>query len=261
MTWSSKHQLTYLSIFAAAVIIILAINIYPYFNQPATCFDNKQNGGERGIDCGGICTTVCRNDAKPIIVLWTRAFKVAPGRYNLLSYVENQNVNATIKNLKYTFTVFDGDGVTITEKSGVTDIPPNGDFAIFESGIETGNRIPGNNTKIELDSSQARWMKIDQTKRNQINITVLDKKITDWQSSPLVDATLKNDSLYDIPNMNVIAIVSTLDGNAVNVSEYKGFNLPKSSSKNISFTWPEPFAGNEFSIEIIPEYDLDSIAF
>lgn len=80
MTWAFRRQMLY----AGGVIILLLglgfLFLRPYFVKAPSCMDNKKNGTETGIDCGGSCTLACLNQVDPIAILWARSFRVVPGR-------------------------------------------------------------------------------------------------------------------------------------------------------------------------------------
>src|SRR4051812_17934001 len=107
MTWAGKRQLVYLAI---AIFVFGGLGfliIYPNVHQAPTCSDQKQNGDESGIDCGGSCAIACSEQVAPLNVIWSRAFKIVDGRYNVVAYIENTNTGIGIKTLYYEFTLVD----------------------------------------------------------------------------------------------------------------------------------------------------------
>ena len=93
MTWAFKRQIFSLAIVLVVFSVFGFLVFYPYFNQAPTCADSRQNGDETGIDCGGSCVRACLKEADPLSIIWSRAFKVLPGRYNAVAYIENHNKN------------------------------------------------------------------------------------------------------------------------------------------------------------------------
>ncbi len=87
------------------------------------------------------------------------------------------------------------------------------------------------------------------------------KDITDSESSPKLVATLRNDSLYDIPDLDVIAALYDRQGNALGVSKTFIDKLEKNTSKDIFFTWPKPLKDTVFKIEILPRINIFDIGF
>ena len=83
-------------------------------------------------------------------------------------------------------------------------------------------------------------------------MAVLKKTISREDYSPRVDATLANNTLKPISNIEVVAIVYGEDGNSLGFSRTFIDKLNKEESQDVSFTWPEPFTSNAVKIEIIP---------
>src|SRR3990167_9267397 len=100
MTWAMQRQLFYVGVLLLFFLIFGFLITYSRFNQPPTCTDLKQNGSETGVDCGGSCQLACLAQVDPITILWSRAFKVIPGRYNAVAYLENRNKNAAIQSTR-----------------------------------------------------------------------------------------------------------------------------------------------------------------
>ncbi len=193
MSWASKRQFTYLSIFLAIVLIIAAIIIVPIVNKPATCVDGKQNGDEKGIDCGGSCQHFCAFEASDVVTLWKRAFQVQGDRYNVAAYVENQNPDAKIADIGYEFRLYDQNNKFIVRRDGRTSIPPNGRMVIFEPGINVGNAIP-RITTFEFTEAPL-WVKTDPKIEDRVQLEVGNKILAQTDSAPRLTATVLRNSV------------------------------------------------------------------
>ena len=246
-SWSQRRKSIYFAGFAAFLLVVAVLPAYLIFYKAPTCFDGKQNGGEKGIDCGGSCVKLCRSQYLDPNIIWARVIEVKPGLYNALAYIENPNIDAGADSISYIFKIKDSDGVLIYEKNGKTFIPPNKFFAVFEDGIPAGKKIPAK--AIFEFTSGAIW-KNQENKEAGINI--LKKTISREEFSPRVDATLENATLESISDIEAVAIVYGEDENALGFSRTFIDKLNKGESQNIAFTWPEPFASNIVKIEIIP---------
>ena len=99
ITWSLRRQIIYTIILVGFVSILAYSIIAPSLNRPPTCADNKQNGNETGVDCGGTCARACMSQVEAVSVLWARAFRVIPGRYNAVAYLVNHNKNAAVEKI------------------------------------------------------------------------------------------------------------------------------------------------------------------
>jgi hypothetical protein len=251
MDWATKRKMGCFSIVGILVLVILSYFIYVFFIKTTpTCFDEKQNQDERGIDCGGICTLVCTADARTIVPVWSRVFNVTGDVHSVVAYVENQNMTAGVKKIGYEFRIYDDKNILAGEPiSGTTYIGPNDKTAIFASPIKTGNRIPKN--VFFRFTTQPEWI----TTPQQYNLPQLNTSntvLTDETTAPKLSVDIVNSTLYDYKKIDVIAILYGADGNAVNASQTYIDELPEQKKQVVYFTWPKPFEVPITRIEIIP---------
>ncbi|HAS80435.1 MAG: hypothetical protein UR25_C0005G0067 [Candidatus Nomurabacteria bacterium GW2011_GWE1_32_28] len=254
MTWALKRQLFYVSVLVIFLGVLGFLIVFPFMKEIPSCTDNKQNGDEKGIDCGGSCIKACIFEVDKVSVLWARTFKVVSGRYNAVAYLENHNKDAAIYKIKYKFRFSDENNIYIGKREGETFIPASGNFAIFEAGIGVGNSIPVY-TSFEFTETPV-WNNVSEDKLDQLKVFVSDIKLENQNSSPRLSATIKNDSLFNIPEVSIVALLYNEKGNVVSSSRTYLDMLSGEESRDISFTWPEPIQGNIISKEIIPMYNI-----
>jgi hypothetical protein len=254
MTWAFKRQFIYLSILIVFFLGLGFLLAYPYINSRPTCSDGKQNGVETGVDCGGSCVRACNFEVDKLSVIWARSFRVADGRHNAVAYVENQNINTAIYKIKYRFRFADKDNLYIGMREGETFVPPSGKFAIFEPAIGVGNSIPVYTT-FEFTEIPV-WVNVPREELEKIKVVVSDIRLEDESTSPRLSATLRNNSLYNIPEVNVVALLYDVEGNAISASRTFIDMLRSEEITQLSFTWPEPFMKPVVVREIIPMYNF-----
>ncbi|MFA6325097.1 MAG: hypothetical protein WCX46_02615 [Candidatus Paceibacterota bacterium] len=257
MNWALKRQLLYIAIIVAFFGVIGFLIIYPKLNKAPTCFDTKQNGDETGIDCGGSCALACTLQVDNLSTIWSRAFEVVPGRYNAVAYLKNSNVNTAINKINYRFRFADKDNVYIGKREGSTYVPPSANFAIFEPAIDMGNSMPVYTT-FEFTEVPI-WIQVPVEKINQLKVFISNIKLENTDTNPNLSATIKNNSLFQIPEVNVIAILYDATGNAVSASRTYLDSLIGEESANINFTWIQPFAEEVIAKEIIPIFNIFSV--
>jgi hypothetical protein len=254
--WGTKRQLSYIGVFLAVLLALIIIVVIKNVDTTPTCFDLKQNGEEEGVDCGGSCQLVCPLTARNVVVLWERPFKVTEGVYNVTAYFENQNIAAGSPRVKYRFRLYDEENVIVAERTGETFIGPNQRSAIFEGGIQTGNREPVS-VFFEL-LEQPTWLDtpIEWTRPSFI---VGDKKLEDGSSAtPRLSAVLENITLEPIYDVEVIAILYDKNNNAVATSKTVVSRVDAKSTASIVFTWPQPFDREVVRSEVIPRINIFS---
>lgn len=253
MSWASRRRSTYIAIVAVIALIILVPTAFFILDKDPTCFDEKQNGDERGVDCGGSCEKLCVAQTSDPVIIWSRSFKVSDGVYNSVAYIENPNFSGGIRSIPYTFKLFDEKNVLVAERKGSTFISPNTVTPIFEGTIFTGERIPVK-TFFEF-SKPFEWSRYEK-KGNGLSVS--DIKLSNADNSPRVDAILSNPSITDISDIEVVAIVFDSKDNAIAVSSTFVETLPDRSSRNIVFTWPNKFDLQPSRVEVIYRVPLES---
>ncbi|HBB54544.1 TPA: hypothetical protein DEQ22_02720 [Candidatus Nomurabacteria bacterium] len=256
ITWSFKRQIIYILILALIFSFFGFLIIYPLFSKEPTCADNKRNGDETGVDCGGSCVKVCPAQASDVSVIWARAFKVIPGHYNAVAYLVNHNKNAAVQKVNYRFRFADAKNIYIGKREGSTFIPPGGNFAVFEPGIGIGYSVP---VYVTFEFTEApEWWQVPQIKLDQLKILISNIQLSDESTFPRLSAAIRNTSLFTIPDMNVIVILYDSSGNAISTSRTYLTKLAPLQNADINFTWQEPLPGPVVAKEIIPMYDVFS---
>ena len=119
----------------------LSCPAFSLFTMP-DMFRQFQNEGELGIDCGGPCTKLCQTAFMPAKIIWADSEEIAPGTYDLGAYIENENLNGAAVNVPYTFSVYDNQGVLITQQHGRMTIPVVSNTLAFVGDVKTGTRVP-----------------------------------------------------------------------------------------------------------------------
>lgn len=246
--WTMKRQALY---FFVAALMVFGFGVFVWLNISApTCTDNKQNQNEEGIDCGGPCGKKCLGEIKEPVISWSRALKVGEGNYDAAAVVENQNLFLAAPSVRYQFKLYDKNNVLIAIKEGETFINPGRKFAIFESNIDTGRRVPYR-TFLEFEKD----IKWERYESGAPGLIVTKKEYTD-SPRPSLAAVVANKSIDDVKNIYVVAIIYDKDGNASAASATKAGLIKAGSSQEIFFTWPaslgEEASSNEIFLNVEP---------
>ncbi|MCK5021730.1 MAG: hypothetical protein KAR54_00575 [Candidatus Pacebacteria bacterium] len=252
MSWSSRRKLKYQIIMVSIIVVATAVFLFSVFYSFPTCFDNIQNQDEEGIDCGGSCELICSfNIAEPII-LWSRPIKTFDGVYSVIAMVENLNTSIEAQSVPYNFKLFDKDGILINEKKGDAFIPANSIFPIFEGSISTGNRIP---TRSNFEfTKKPQW---EENGSSTELISIKDIEFIEKNELPRVSAVIKNNSVKDISDIELIVLLFDNDNNLISSSKTILDTIRKNSSEPIIFTWPKLFDKEVSKIDIVPISKID----
>jgi len=193
---------------------------------------------------------MCKADVSDPVVLWSRIFPVTGGAYNLLAYVENQNKNSAIASVPYEFRVYDTNNNLIGRRDGSTYIPANQRFAIFEARFDAGKATP---KSVAFDfTGPFVWLKKDptiQTLPIRIDRITLGEDI----NSPTLQARVVNDSIYNLPEFDVITILYNADHNVISVSKTHKAGLESNNTAEVYFTWPSAFTETPIIKDVLLE--------
>ncbi len=242
--WAMWRRTQYLAGFTVFFLLIGGWIYYSNFYQSPTCFDGKQNAGEAGVDCGGGCVRICSFSVQEPTVKWSRAFRVTDGMYNAVGYVENTNREAASPEIKYKFTLLDAGGV-IKEITGTTILPPDGEYPIFEGRIDTGMRVP-TRTFLEIEPVEI-WQPATAGREQ---FSVVSRELLSADARPRLDATLRNNELEEVKEVEVVATIFNAEGTALASSRTFVDNFAPRSDLELFFTWPEPIATTLRSCEV-----------
>lgn len=258
MSWALRRQIKYLSFVLLFVGFILFLLLSPIIFKKPTCFDGKQNQEETGIDCGGPCSLVCKQETIAPVVLWSRAFPVIANSHNLVAFVENRNKDAGVVSASYEFRVYDSNNKLLGRRQGKTFIPPNQQFAIFESRFDAGASTLKSVTFEFLPPLT--WVKKQPTLQS-LPIRVSNIIFDDNPETPTLSAIINNDSFYDLPEFEVVAILYDINNNAINASKTKKDRLANNSSLPVYFTWPEILSSIPVTQDVMVLINPFSVSF
>ncbi|MCA9354659.1 MAG: VWA domain-containing protein [Candidatus Kaiserbacteria bacterium] len=235
--WAIGRRIQYGTGFGLFWVLVFALVYFTVYYEPTSCFDGKQSGDERGIDCGGSCVRICTADVLPPRLVWAKSFEIVEGQYNVVAYVDNQNQVAATPELPYTFELYNGNTLVAT-RSGSTILPPNSVYPIFEGRIQTDGAAPVTETRLVLQQADM-WIPAsvgrDQFRSQEIELIRADTR-------PRLDVEIENTALTDANAVEVVATIFNEGGEPVAASQTLAELIPARSTQDLVFTWPNPIA-------------------
>lgn len=238
LSWSDRRKYTYSGV-VIVILLVLAYAIYSsLFSAAPTCFDNRQNGDEQGVDCGGSCSLLCQQQSKQPTVAWARSFLIgttttngAANVYTAAAYVQNPNVGSGAHGVAYSFQLFDADNHLIVERSGVADIPPVPTVPIIEPNINTGSRTVART--LFTFSGLPSWNLIVAGSIPRIELS--NQQLA--ADGSRLSLTLNNNTNTDAKNVTVIGVLFDADGAALAASKSVVPVVARKSSQDVVLTW------------------------
>lgn len=255
MNWAQRRKLTYITIIVVCLALLGFLIIHKATAVVPSCFDNKKDGTETGIDCGGTCNTYCANELADPIIEWSRTFPVTPGISNAIAYIQHNHPLAIAENVQYVFKFYDANNVLLGTRTGTTFLGPAGDSAIVET------LVPVDSSKVALVRfsfiDPIHWQKVSMA-ASQVVINTDRHNVETFaigsQMNTRLTAVLQNQSRYTFTNMEVVAVFYDQNGNAITTSKILVPELDALQNKTVYFTWPYAI-NKDARVEIIPRFN------
>ena len=243
--WAFWRRVQYGASFTAFCSLVFLTIYFAFFYTPANCFDGVLNNDEVGVDCGGSCTLICAFTVVPPEVVWAESFKIVEGQYNAVAYVANKNKEAGTPTLAYTFRLFSGHEV-IAERKGITVLPPDSTYPIFEGRVYTKDNLVPTKTEIVLEEAKT-WLPAT-IGRSQFRTMGIELVSAD--ARPRLNVKLENTELTSAKEVEVVATIFNQEGKPLTSSQTVIDEFSARTEKDIVFTWPNPIAKTVRSCEV-----------
>lgn len=249
MEWSVKRRLMYLGL-VVLVIIALGGLVWWRVQPPPSCTDGKQNQNELGTDCGGVCTNVCPFEVKPLKEVWSRVFPIGPERFDAATLLRNPNPRHAARRFSYRLRILDGNGVLLTTQEGSAFANPGEDVFLYQNRLAVGKRVPAR--VIFEFTDEPVWQRINQTPPV---LKLSYQSFTD-APTPLLVAEIENQSLVDLRDIQVVAVLSDEGGNALAISSTLVEQLDRGAKREVVFTWPTALAVPPTFFDFYPHLEI-----
>ncbi len=242
LTWADKRRFYIIGGAALIGLTLLAGIVIAIVYEAPACNDGKRNQDETGIDCGGSCELVCREDVESARVPFARALTNAAGRTDLVAYIENRNQGAEAKGAVYTAEIFDAQGRLLGSREGTVDLPARAIVPVFIPGIGVGSAARAFLSIAE----NTKW----RVPRNAEEVLSVGAVAIQTGAQPRVTAPIENLSAKDEFDRTVIATVFNGEGEAIAASQTVLRAVSAFGKTDAVFTWNEPFPQGALRAEV-----------
>lgn len=238
------------------LIVSMSTGIYFVFlKPPATCFDGRQNQDERGIDCGGICQAMCKENvvALPVDIMEIAFVQSRNGQYDVLGKIHNPNDEIGASAFVYTFLLKDSAGKVLATRSGKSYILPQENKYLLEFNL-SGETEPAT---ASLQISEIEWERFSGFQAKP-PVNIYQKRygpISSGAGFGEVYGLLVNESPYDFRSIIVRVILRDTSDKplALNMTEMR--TVKSREERDFRLVWPSAFPGTVEKIEM--EVDAD----
>ncbi len=256
-SWRKRRKKMFIYSFLLILLAFIFYKAYPYINPDPTCFDNKINGDEAGIDCGGSCELSCHTEVIPVEVKFSRAVKTENNLYDIIAIVQNKNINKDIRDgiINYTFSIYDKAGIIIDTLKGQSIMPTGQTFPIILQNIplnlsDSGNEISKVITNISFNNDE--WIKVDPVFANNFFTVISTDFIQNQNNISQLTVNLKNITKANFKNTPVRITLEDEIGNFIAVNETIIPEIKAEANATLSFTWRMPLAIANPKITVYP---------
>ncbi len=244
--WASARKTIYALVLVFGIVVLGIYGFRDTLFPTPVCNDNKQNGYEEGVDCGGVCARKCADQVMPLTVVWARALLVEDGVYDLAGMISNRNPDSTPFNLDATFTVYNAKAeIIFSKKIGV--LPPStGDLPIMIQSVRLKD-IP---SKVVITLGEGSSYKTSKAMQSvQISVINSSFETTNVQRAYVVIRNLTRNRFINFP---VRVVLYDADQNAIGVGETFVEALDKEEDKTLVFTWKNNIPRKPLLIKAYP---------
>lgn len=248
MSWAKRRQTFIIGILVLIVFVVAVYFFKPIIYKAPSCIDGIQNRDETGIDCGGnFCTYLCSQQVQnPVIKIQPRPLLSVGGRTDVISYVDNTNPDAAVKNARYTIELYGQNNILVIKKTGTVDLPSHTTVPIFVPNILNGSRAVYG--FITFDPTSFRWFKSTTTVPT---LPISNIKISN-SDTPRITAIISNPTARSMYRVKVIIAVFSAEKNVIAASQTIVPVIPAQGSAPIVFTWSKPFTSTPAEEDVWP---------
>lgn len=208
-----------------------------YFQSAPTCFDNRKNGAETGIDCGGGCISC---DIKNLSSIQASSDKIIKfdlsDGFGIVAEIYNPNSAWAVKSFDAQLNLKDSLGNIVNSYSYKNLFIYAGELKYIVEPY-----IKENKDKIvsgEVIISNPVWVSIDEQKKPDI----VDQEVkTAKDSSIYVSGKIVNREGSSFQNINVIAILFNKSGEIITASKTLIDSVDKFSSREFKVNFSKDF--------------------
>jgi hypothetical protein len=216
-------QLIY-GIFYLALWAAFIGGVYAWQKPTPSCFDNRKNQNETGIDCGGVCSKVCIPDAiaplaqvgDPKLIVFGDPAAVPPQapRASIVSEVQNSNLDFGASSFEYVFNVYGQSGEVIASFPGRSFIYPGEikRLALLNEVLPMG----ANPSSAKLTIQKPMWTPIAKFSKPQLVIQTANT--AENNGNLVTQGILVNQDSVDFSTVYITAVYYDQNGAVIGVT-------------------------------------------
>ncbi len=232
-------------------IIFLAITVGPglyyYFTSfgSSTCFNNKWDIDEEGVDCGGSCADCLAEPVPPGVLnfkqIGTEIIPLSNNNYDVVAEIENPNEYWGAESLNYRILLYDDKNNLVASAEGKNFIMPGTrQHKYIVKHLEELEGLPAS-AKVAL--TKIVWKEFPSSLPKP-DFPIYYKKISGNQNANtpiIIEGEVRNSSINGFNKVNISVIVRGEKGNIIGAASTDMSTLKSEEKRRFSVAWEEPF--------------------
>ncbi len=221
-----------------AVFSLIVFFVYLFWLKPApTCFDNKQNHGETGVDCGGPCPPCEIKTLIPLESSWIKYFPT-DNQTVVVVEVRNLNLNWGANSLSYTFDIYGDSDVKVKSLTKTSFIYSNEIKYLFEL-VEINSK---NIKDIKISFSGINWKSKEEFPKPEIKPRAI--KIESIQDDlgelrVTISGFITNHNPFSLSKVRVIGFLFNQNNIQISASKTELENIKAFEEKSFKINFPK----------------------
>ena len=221
------YGIFYLAVFSLLIFLIYFI----WFKPIPTCFDNRQNQGEKGIDCGGSCKS-CEINTLIIEKNWIKYFP-AENKTIIAAEIKNSNSNFGADSFLYALDIFGKNNEKIKTLSGKSLIYAS-DIEYIIEFAEINSKDIG---KIEISFSEISWKKTEEFLKPRVQNRELETKTED--KTVAVSGIITNNNPFPLSKIKIAAFLISPSNIFISASKTELEDIVAYGEKSFKIIFPK----------------------
>jgi hypothetical protein len=230
----SIKQIIYGACYLGLFLLIIFL-IYLIWLKPApTCFDNKQNQGETGIDCGGPCPSC---EIKTLVSPEASWVKYFPSETQTIvaAEVKNPNLNWGADAFSYTFDIYGGNTKlkSFTKDSFIY----GGEVKYFVEVFEIDFKKI---TNVKISFSDINWKPNTKFSKPVVQIReIKTEPVSQEVPGVIVSGFIANNNAFPLSKVKIIGFLSNTGGLQIGASKTELENILAFEEKFFKLNFPK----------------------
>lgn len=227
-------------IYGAGYLVVLGFivfGIYWFGAKPAaSCFDNRQNGDELGIDCGGTCIPCAIKSLVPLQTSWSPKYFISGDKVIVAVEIKNPNLNHGADYFDYEISLLDAKGNIIKKVPGNSYIYA-GEIKHIVEILPVSAQEENELTAASVTFSNADWKSKDEFVKPEIQPRSLAGELN--QIPPTISGIAANASAFSLSKATIFGFIYNSYGIVSSASKTEIENIPAFGEKPFKLTFPK----------------------